>query len=176
MKVCEICAAVYARPLRLGMKQWAARRYCSQACSLSARTSPRRPCSAEGCVNLNRGTGDYCNSHRQRVRKHGDPNHERWPDTLTRIMRSVRKGDCWQWTGSLFQSTGYAQTWADGTNRLAHRVLYELLVGPIPVGLQLDHLCRNRSCVNPAHLEPVTAKVNMQRAYAAKKGTWIWDS
>jgi len=167
MKVCEVCEATFTRPYRLGAALWAARRYCSQACSIAARTSADRPCDVEGCANLARGAMTLCNMHRQRARKHGDPTHERWPDKLTRIMRSIRKGDCWEWTGSLFQGTGYAQVWADGTTRLGHRVVYELLVGPIPKGLELDHLCRVRSCVNPAHLEPVTHKVNMERGYAA---------
>lgn len=127
-----------------------------------------KPCAVLGCPNLARSSNvEWCNMHRQRVRKHGDPLHERWPDTLTRVMRRIQKGDCWEWTGALFQGTGYGQVWADGTTRLAHRVVYELLVGPIPVGLDLDHLCRNRSCVNPAHLEPVTRRVNVQRGWTA---------
>ena len=48
----------------------------------------------------------------------------------------------------------------------AHRVVYEILVGPIPVGLELDHLCRNRACVNPDHLEPVTTRTNLLRGYS----------
>ena len=51
----------------------------------------------------------------------------------------------------------------DGTAKKAHRVSWELLVGPIPEGLELDHLCRNHGCVNPDHLEPVTHAVNVRR-------------
>jgi hypothetical protein len=75
---------------------------------------------------------------------------------------------CWLWVGHI-QPNGY------GTIRTgsllsdsramsyAHRVAYKLLVGPVPVGLQVDHLCRVRQCVNPAHLEPVSPAVNTGR-------------
>jgi hypothetical protein len=56
--------------------------------------------------------------------------------------------------------------WYDGKVRLAHRVIYEYLVGPIPDGLSIDHLCRVRHCVNPAHLEPVTHRENVLRGQA----------
>lgn len=74
---------------------------------------------------------------------------------------------CWLWKLSV-GSHGYGQVgwWENGRSRmvLAHRVSYELLVGPIPDGLQLDHLCRVRLCVNPSHLEAVTQRENILRS------------
>ena len=70
--------------------------------------------------------------------------------------------DCWTWLGSLFK-TGYGQFWNGEKVVRAHRYSYELLKGEIPKGLQLDHLCRNRYCVNPKHLEPVTNRENVLR-------------
>jgi hypothetical protein len=78
-------------------------------------------------------------------------------------------GGCWLWVGKI-DSYGYGQfrigLRADRTRRMVavHRFAYELEVGPIPEGLTIDHLCRIRRCVNPAHLEPVTARVNNLRA------------
>jgi hypothetical protein len=69
--------------------------------------------------------------------------------------------DCWAWLGYL--SEGYGTFHVAGRPIPAHRFAYQLIVGPIPQGLQLDHLCRNRRCVNPAHLEPVTRRVNILR-------------
>lgn len=83
------------------------------------------------------------------------------PDRLWRKVREM-DGGCWEWTGGI-NWKGYGKTWFDGATRQAHRVMYELLVGPISDGMQLDHLCRNRSCVNPDHLEPVTSRVNTLR-------------
>jgi hypothetical protein len=61
---------------------------------------------------------------------------------------------------------GYGRIGYGGKEPVAHRLIYELLVGPIPLGHILDHLCRNRNCVNPEHLEPVTHQVNTHRGDA----------
>lgn len=72
---------------------------------------------------------------------------------------------CWLWLGP--NATGYGQIKLDGKVRLAHRVSYELAKGPIPGGLEIDHLCRVRCCVNPNHLEAVTRRVNQLRGRGA---------
>ena len=69
---------------------------------------------------------------------------------------------CWVWTASL-SDTGYGNFRLVGANVQAHRWSYTELVGPIPNGLVIDHLCRNRSCVNPSHMEVVTRRVNNVR-------------
>lgn len=73
--------------------------------------------------------------------------------------------ECWEWPGCTVDGYGYVSISKDGTakRRYAHRVAYEYLVGPVPSGLVLDHLCRNRKCMNPKHLEVVTHRVNLLR-------------
>jgi len=70
-------------------------------------------------------------------------------------------GFCWLWRGRI-DKDGYGHL----GDRLAHRLVYEALVGPIPKGLVIDHLCRIRNCVNPDHLEPVTVAENNRRGFA----------
>jgi len=82
------------------------------------------------------------------------------------------QADCWSWAGSVNEK-GYGRFW-DGRSsqwRMAHRVAYEFLKGDIPDGQMIRHLCHNRLCCNPAHLEPGTAKDNAQDAVEAGRFT-----
>ena len=92
---------------------------------------------------------------------------------LERIETHLDKtGDCWIWTGSLSHN-GYGHIHVGNTVARVHRVVYTLLVGPIPEGMHLDHVdergCTSRACCNPAHLEPVTQAENNRRAAARRK-------
>ncbi len=85
---------------------------------------------------------------------------------IDRFLAKVDKqaDGCWLWTGFL-HSNGYATFYTGTRKQMAHRFAYEYYVGPIPDGLQLDHLCRVRSCVNPEHVEPVTSRTNLLRGH-----------
>lgn len=83
-----------------------------------------------------------------------------------RYIERIPDAGCWLWTGKIFPN-GYGcmriQRGGVRTAFMAHRVVYQHYVGPIPAGCDLDHLCRVRSCVNPTHLEPVSRKENLRR-------------
>lgn len=79
-----------------------------------------------------------------------------------------RSGECWLWTAAK-DGHGYGQMTVDYRRVKAHRLAYELVIGPIPSGLPLDHLCRRPDCVNPAHLEPVAHAENVRRGAAGLK-------
>lgn len=90
-------------------------------------------------------------------------------NTIERLMRKVKQADtCWVWQGSVNKVTGYGGVTVNYRYKGAHRAVYEGLVGAVPKGYELDHLCRNRLCVNPLHLEPVTRKENVRRSTATK--------
>lgn len=134
-----------------------------------------RTCKESGCINPAHAR-DMCGMHYERWRIK-TPKALRAPGKTAampladRIWKYVQKGPgCWIWTGSM-QANGYGnialslrEDFKGGSGRLlAHRAMYELLKGPIPAGLDLDHICRVRKCVNPEHLEPVTRQVNVLR-------------
>jgi hypothetical protein len=78
-----------------------------------------------------------------------------------------KSSTCWIWEAAR-DRRGYGQFWLEGRMHLAHRVAWQLAFTSIPADMELDHLCRNPSCVNPAHLEPVTHQENVRRARAIK--------
>lgn len=134
------------------------------------------PCSEDGCPNVEQLRRGRCNRHYRQWLKAASPEERRRPTEQERFWSYVDKagplpkwapflGPCWIWTGCRHAS-GYGMLNVGGRKgRLvrAHRYSYELLVGPIPDGLQLDHLCRVPACVNPDHLEPVTNRENTMR-------------
>ena len=82
---------------------------------------------------------------------------------IERFWIKVQKTpDCWNWIAS-HSTNGYGRLMHKNKYVAAHRWSYESLVGPIPDGLVIDHLCRNKLCVNPAHMEPVTQRENVMR-------------
>lgn len=142
--------------------------------------SEKRTCSIEGCENGGKIARGWCGTHYKHWRLYGDPLMvPPVPTPEERFWSKVDKagpdgfhsqtgenlGACWLWTGALNSQNGqgYGVAWAVGRLVVAHRCSYEMLTGPIPEGLQIDHLCRVRTCVNPDHLEPVTKRENGRR-------------
>jgi len=122
-----------------------------------------------------------CNAHHHKWLKYGDPLAGRTQihlphsaSTEDRFWIRVDKngpvpelrpelGPCWIWRGSVTPSTGYGAFWWKNRLSTSHRFAYEREGATVPDGLNIDHLCRNRRCVNSSHLEAVTTQVNLLR-------------
>lgn len=127
-------------------------------------------CSVENCPNLIIARG-LCNIHYRRYIKSGSTDAPFRMTDEERFMSKVDKGDglgCWEWIGDKSYQ-GYGRfTFGNNPAVPAHRVSYEMFIGPIPEGLVIDHVaargCQGWSCVNPEHLEPVTQQENVLRS------------
>ncbi len=119
-------------------------------------------CSIPGC-NRSALAREFCGLHYQRWRRNGAPVLQPTKSVEQRFWEKVEKTEtCWLWTAGCGRD-GYGYFNASGSAMVgAHRVAYQWLVGPIPDGMQLDHTCHVRRCVNPAHLQPVTAQKNQE--------------
>jgi hypothetical protein len=118
-------------------------------------------CSAEGCDRSVRGDGRCYHHYYQTVRR----------QNYGGFFDRVDVEDCWNWVASK-DKDGYGKFRQGNVHWRAHRFAWELLVGPIPDGFVIDHLCRNRACVNPDHLEPVTSAENVRRGLLPEK---VWN-
>lgn len=118
-------------------------------------------CTVEGCGRKHEAKG-LCHGHYAYFRRTGVMPTKPIPTSEDRFWSQVAKSDgCWLWTGA--KSARYGRFGTSGRVVQAHRHAYELLVGPIPEGYDLDHLCRTTLCVRPDHLEPVTHRENVLR-------------
>jgi len=108
-------------------------------------------------------------SARRRIRQAGAvPNPQPKPSTWDRLANRIAfASGCWMWLGA--KSRGYGRANNGPRTIPAHKIVYEQLVGDVPSGLVLDHLCREPSCVNPQHLEPVSNEENVRRGLHPRK-------
>jgi hypothetical protein len=127
-----------------------------------------KSCRVPGCTQAyGKGAQGYCAMHSRRIARTGSVGplgYLRPPDrsTAERVYsRLSLDGDCWNWTGAT--RNGYGAFGVDGRVEYVHRWVYEDMVGPLPDGLVIDHLCINRLCANPYHLDVVTRAVNNAR-------------
>lgn len=131
--------------------------------------SLKSTCSISECERRSHTRG-WCKAHYERWRRHGNPltilKLTREPSLekkfFAHLDKEIESGGCWIWKGGT-HARGYARIGHNMQRYYAHRVSYELHFGPIPNNLTIDHLCRNKACVNPAHLEAVSIRTNLLR-------------
>lgn len=99
--------------------------------------------------------------------------HYRNAPVELRFWTKVQKSDsCWIWQAATNKKGYGIFVWEKGGGaRVAHRIAYEQTIGPVPAGMVLDHVCRNKSCVNPAHLRPIDNRSNAQNRAGANRGS-----
>ena len=121
------------------------------------------PCLADDCGLPAKARG-YCQTHYLRVKNTGTWMRPTLHDIIWSKFTVNETSGCWEWNGAI-GSLGYGSY----STKLAHRLMYEDVRGPIPEALVLDHLCRVRHCVNPDHLEPVTLSENVRRGAKSRR-------
>ena len=131
-----------------------------------------KKCSITNCEKPIKARG-LCASHYQNLWRTGDPMRPLVRAAGERALRRVDRSDpaaCWVWSGAMDgQGYGHLRAGPAGAGFVrAHIAAYEHGFGKVPDGLELDHLCRNKLCINPAHLEPVTHAENLRRAGIAR--------
>lgn len=92
-------------------------------------------------------------------------------ERFTARLETNHPDDCWTWTGAI-SDRGYGRMTIEGQTVHTHRFAYQMLVGPIPPGLVIDHLCENKRCCNPDHLDAVTQGENVRRYHRNHPGQW----
>ena len=127
----------------------------------------KRICTFDGCEQPHEARG-YCDGHYHQQWRGKPLTPLRATITLSEHMdtRTDKTGDCWVWTAGK-NKKGYGRVSANGKLRLAHCVAYELVHGPIPASLMIDHKCHNPACVRPEHLRLATNKQNGENRLGA---------
>jgi hypothetical protein len=172
-RVCAHCDRALPPPTTGRGGRQSNRKFCSQTCKSRARNESRKSPTAITCTACGNErhllhpafAGKLCRPCAAKLASAAAVARLSAVPISTRIAANVETSadGCWNWTGYCY-ANGYSALSVDGHQRLAHRLSYEAHIGPIPLGLVIDHLCENKRCVNPQHLEPVSSAENTRRS------------
>lgn len=147
---------------------WCHTHYCRWSRTGSVALKTKAPsdliCSIDGCNKGGKLSRTWCAMHYSRWRSYGDPNKVSCivGDDSKRFWSKIEKtSTCWNWTPPISKA-GYGHISINGSLQYAHRVSWEMCVGKIPKGIDIDHRCHNTRCVNPSHLRLATRKQNIE--------------